>query len=498
MFQNLTPNVQNTAQQAVAPTMRVKKCLLVESGTYGEQYRRPYQSNMTPQNIHVLQERIDQANGQITQNLFSGLGQFLVPSAVPEAQINIANGWGTRKMRMLIEVEISNRNTTFSEVLLCWSEYNGVTPSGAIDENMLFHVNSVLKFRRSYRQTPLGMQYLMQPAGSGHILTNPNWGGIEANSQMTMMRPKDIYSAMMISDLPDMSAVNYRDTRCLLMDAPAVSRRSNNVSSAYATSILSGYMQAAVNQELGQGETETLGNAITYQLEPSLGDDQVIQALMSFQGLLGGSTFTWRDLRRLDPNIDNPQITKAVVRGNSQQIHDQHQVGQSQDWGVPTIEAQISAMLSQSIPSLIMDLGIVRLAFSATNRIPMMSLGTGSQHSIVVAQAESFAGDDLTMELQMFRSRLEMDVLQEVSMNGVVDYEIQMQVNLTGETRIDISVGGQPPQPFVCPTFTDALLVPVVTQNNLLVSNLALDFQNLLGEVSRPSYSGVANSFTTL
>lgn len=488
-------NQMNTPVASPQVTMRITRVLLVETGTYGQQWGRPYQTQLNGGILTSLRERMDGAP-DINASVFSGMGaSFLTPQAAPERHIDIVSGWNERRIRMMLEVEVQSRNGAYYEILLGYTDHTGISMSGSIDPNMRFYVNSVMKMRKSFIATPLGNEQRLAVAGAGHVLVNSNWDGVESPNQLSLMRPMDVYSTMGRLELPDLSSMNVRDTRNMLMDSPKLSRRSNNASSNYAASIVAGYRNASTMQELGQSEQEVLHTAVTYTVEESATGDQVLSALAAFQHVPHTNSFQWRHLERLDPNVNRDEITRVVIRGQTQQSYmGEHYAGQTADWGEASIEAQIATMMSQTVPSLMMEMGLTMLTFAATNRIPGIQ-----RHEVIITGSESFAGGDHSQFLQMMKVRLEVDLLEEISQSNLYDYEIEMSVDVVGETHISISIQGQPTVVYCTPSFCDALLSPVVTASDGRAVELANDFQVLFSETLKPSYGSMqVSSFNSL
>jgi hypothetical protein len=68
-----------------------------------------------------------------------------------------------------------------------------------------------------------------------------------------------------------------------------------------------------------------------------------------------------------------------------------------------------------------------------------------------------------------------------------------MVCDLLGEIWIQLSLNGEPPIDFVYPSFCDSLLAPIQTYNEKIADGIALDFQNLMSNVSSMSGGFVSN-----
>ena len=81
-------------QQQAQPQFRVVKSMMVESGTYNQEFTRPYVGSTDSDVVSLYREQTNNGR-QVDRNTLAGIaGRLVAPSAVPEAQVSVANGWG--------------------------------------------------------------------------------------------------------------------------------------------------------------------------------------------------------------------------------------------------------------------------------------------------------------------------------------------------------------------------------------------------------------------
>ena len=80
-------------------------------------------------------------------------------------------------------------------------------------------------------------------------------------------------------------------------------------------------------------------------------------------------------------------------------------------------------------------------------------------------------------------ARLEVEVLRGLSSNNMIDFEISMTVDVLGETHISISMAGGPKYDYVTPSFCDALMAPVLTNNNDNLRAIGNDIEQLVSNI---------------
>jgi hypothetical protein len=295
------------------------------------------------------------------------------------------------------------------------------------------------------------------------------------------MRPQDVYAAMSRNHL-QMEKGTVFDGRTVVSAAPEKSRRSNNVPAAYMAGILDKYQQAVTVQDVSSVsvEQELYHQARGFSAEKPTGADPFIKSMASVRGMPIGATFTYRDLMRLDPNVDH--VAVCMLQGQTMRAGaiPVHQQGQTEEWGGADIHTVSASILSNSVPGLLMDFAITGVAFTASNQ----NFGLGQMNRpvmITISNAEGFSSADLYSQLEQFKIELEHTILNDLSYNNAISYWIEMRVDLLGETRIEIALDGGPKIPYVTPSFSDALLTPVVTNNDSRVLDVSRSFEALFG-----------------
>jgi hypothetical protein len=77
-----------------------------------------------------------------------------------------------------------------------------------------------------------------------------------------------------------------------------------------------------------------------------------------------------------------------------------------------------------------------------------------------------------------------------VSQGSMLDMEVEMEVNIVGETFIKIMAGMDPTAyEYAVPSFMDAAFTPLMTGNQQRTVDIARDMQNLMGQTLGSSQS---------
>jgi hypothetical protein len=469
--------------------MHIALMFIADTGTYDQQWRRPYQTVFDRDAIASLQERLAQVNNVVPAALagvVSGTNDYVVaPQVQPERPIQMINGWDSHKFRWLAIAEnIDRLGVKTFELITGYTDDRGISMNNSLDPNMSFFITNVLTLRHTTTLTPGGQRTYFNVADSSQLLVADDWQGVGTNGTQYRLRPTDMFTAMDRTHLEDdMLRQGIVDTRNMMTGNAVKSRRSNGVATAYAAGIIQNYKTAQTMDTYGQSEDQILDYARGNTLEPPVTNDMFIRAISRERGVPQTSFFTWGDLCRLDPNVQDDRITKVVLMGSARKIENtMYNRGQANDWGAATRENQLATILQQAVPAIMMDLALSNVVFKATNRT------IGGQIEILIGNWQDFpsltgAQIDMTEFIQAFVARLRTEVLIDLSFNGQADFDLMMNVDLLAETIIELEWNGGDLNRWVVPSFADSLLTPLVTNDVMRPTHIARQFQGVFDGV---------------
>lgn len=463
-----------------ATNLKIVRLVMQETGTYNPQFSRPYVTHFEPTTLNAITERvIEQGNGRFDSAALAGLSSsFISPSAAPESLISIASGWNEKRVRFLMEIEcqyiVGGAATTYIQG---YTSFPGVSANQAVAPDMEFYINSIVTTKKSFIPTPFGMQTVATVTDNSHLLCSNSWQGLTQPGQQRMMRPQDVFCNMQSSHIQgvyDNDISNVFDGRTILRTEATKSARGNGLAGSYASKIIDGYVIGSSLSDFGQSETAILNRGKSEVMEAQASIDPFLAALASITANGITNRFKYSDLVKLDSNVS--YVSNFAISGQTQQIQN-HSVGQTSGWHGSDNVTLGATILSQAVPAIMMDLMITRLIFKSTNHDI-----TGQMQTIII-DGKSFSNMDLTRHFDLFKRRLEKEVLLDLTFNNQIGYSIDMRVDLLGETWISISLDGKAAVDYVTPSFCDNLFVPVITSNANTVQNLTNDFENLVTNV---------------
>ena len=506
--------------------LRVVRFLITETGTYNPMFRRAYHTQMDAGTLSSIENKVANSS-RITPQMLGGLAdRFILPSAsveqttlpnntVVSQQIVIPHGWNERRLRFMMEVETSfAAGGRITELIQGYTDHLGVTHNGIIDPNMEFHINSILKIRKQTENTPFGAKSIFNIVDASHVLVDNSSPQLYNPTVTEKMRPEDIFAAMDRKTFNEIGS--FIDQRTVLNGIPVLSPRSNGIPTNYLSTIMEGYQNALIDPFNAAGvEKDILGAARGYTGTESIQSDAFIKAISNVKHVPVTSSFTFKNMFDLDPNIQHvtkytktvaPTITTQsnfVGLGNIKPWEMQHDatMGMSQSWENPDGATHSAVILGNSVPGLLMDLGLTGIYFTSTNRdLGDFSVPAGMMNT-KIGNWESFSEFDMSNNLKIFKTRLEREILNGLTYGNQLDYWIEMHVDLLGETWIRISISGGPIITYNQPSFADALAVPVLTQNRQAVAEMVNDMDMFLHTVIKhneyskePQMSGMGSS----
>jgi hypothetical protein len=455
--------------------LQIRRLFFVETGSYEDQMLRPYETNLNTRTLNQLQEATQGGRNLTSSNVAGIAGQIIRPSAMAQGIAPIAQGWGDRRLRFLLEVvEPDGFGGESVQYLTGFTSHVGVSmQSQQLDPNMELFFNTSIQTRRVPYMSPTGNIMQQRVNDASHILTgvyNPSYGHLQQATHS--MRPQDVFAAVGASTLMQYGG-DIVDTRTAFSQGRLKkSLRGNSAAPSYLSRLLTTHSAVMATSEESDNLDDMMGQAAGAVQEPLVSKDTLLHVLSMRSRLSQGGCVTYRELCQLQPDLD--RIAEVFVARSIQAQAQNHQRGQSEHWQGSTHETMMATILAHAVPAVMMDLMITKVGFKATNRT------LNGQTEVLFTGVMTFAeGIDMTPFLQNFEHRLRAEVLSDISHGGIVDYDLEAKFDIVGDTVISISVGGQPHITYTTPSFADSLFVPVLTNDQFGLQKLATDVTTL-------------------
>ena len=481
-------------QPRVKPTIHVARLILQESGTYNPLYSRPYQTHVEQATLDNLNRRIDETRGgKITGSLFAGIASNIVaPSSTPGLEIPIPLSWTERRIRFVMEVHVTlPTGSTMIYYFQGYTSHLGVTPNGAVDPQMEFYINSFIRVNRSNQITPYGTVLRDVITESAHIVNGQvvsqfNHGDVYG------LRPQDIFTGIQSGYLNEAYRAypgsggtdTLYDTRVGLRGESLRSNRSNNLACNYVAKIVDTYQTGKQLADFGQSDQDIFGRCQNIVHEASPFENTFIKAISNIRGGHCVTSFTMPDLLRIDPGAE--ANTNYICLGTTVSSQ-MHQTGQTAYWNGTDRETLAATIISNSIPAIMMELMISGIHFLSTNH------AIGGVVNTTIVNVKSLTNADLTTNLEIFKSRLEREVLFDMTHSNFDLYQLEVQSDLFGETRISIAFENGPVYTYTTPSFCDSLLSPVISTGKDGFYTIANDFEIMMNNLPSEQTTAAIN-----
>ncbi len=454
-------------------SIRIAELFIQQTGTYSNQYFRPYVSYMDGQQLNQIISRVEQMGpgAAINSNVFSGLTSNLVsPSAQVAGEVPIPNGWGETRARfiLVVYVEFSTGNP-IRYYIQGFTDYLGYSRAGNIDPNLTFFINSITAVSSIPVMTPVGMMEQNKVIESDLVVNDLSTGQNMYSQSKFLVRPSDIFNGIQVSDINQIDP-SLMDRRSLLTMEPKSSNRLNNVPAEYISKIIDSYNRGRYLTDYGQSETDILSQAKSMILEESTSMNPFIAAISNMKGVQTTKIFQYSDLLRLDPNTDN--VTK-INWISDRNIGELHQAGQTEYLHGADRTTVVASSLALSIPALMMEYLLSNVTIQATNNTLNGAI------EILLIPGRSLTNADTPQHYEAFKHRLLMEVINDFTWNNQTAFAMYVTCDLFGDTKVELSLDGGPLTPYVFPSFSDSLYTNVITPN-------------------QESYMGLVNAFSTL
>lgn len=463
----------------------VVELVIMESGSYSDQFMRPYKTELKGGMIDKIQERYEKARRFTPAMLASIANQFMVPDARARGVIEIPHGWNERRGRFILTIEIKmGTGGAIRQVIMGYTNSVGFTIS-KVDHDMEFFINNMFVLTERQVETRNGWRTEYHPSHMNDVLSDRDNAGLRNRSDRRYtIRPEDIFSTI---DASQSHALvdDLTDIRITLNKGAIKSRMSNRIGSRYMSSVLQSRHKALDNNsEYGHTSVDSNTTAQGYIQESYASDDVFLQAISNLRDLSRTvDNFTMRDLLDIDPEADRRMTLNKFdedglgrTRYSSQEIN-RLDGGEEED--------RVAALIAAAIPALMFELGIHSIRCQVHNQ------GIGHAFEFEVISAESLIqGMQIGPMVDRFEDRLIDELLTPITADNRFDIGIKLTCRVFGEIDFDLFWDGKNRGRYVLPCFCNSLSSPIITDDIHDVKNATRDFTSLFDEILPDSIIG--------
>lgn len=457
--------------------VNITKLIFIPTKQYNEVYRRPFEVNATANTLTKLENVVGQSLSKgsnispiaIAQNV----PELFKMSDVPTDQIQIANGWGTVRLRFLMEVESDMGNSKYISYIQGYTDYHDPSMLGTIDPKMPMHINSITNTIRTvnaYNEVTTrvhsSFNVLYDPFTSGYHIEN-------TTNVHRLLRPKDVADGIETNSIYE-PGVTATDTRSIFNDVPLESKRLNNIGAKHVSEVINSHISAREMADFGHDEKDVLDAASAASIESNLQDVPFIEALSSLTGMIGTVSFDLEKLNVLKPDLESVLmiIDDRQLVGDVSNLMLETNI--TEQLSTVSVESTIANTLSESITGLLVDEMLSTIDFSVTNMTP------NSEIIFTVSNVKSFIhGLDITLYVDRFLNKLRTLIMPGITQNNMLGVDIHVHSDILGDTSIGVSLNNNPPIIFRLPTFCNSLYTSMVGSSEQY-NNVVEDYDQIL------------------
>lgn len=486
--------------------IRVEKVIFVPTGTYNQQYRRPWVTEYNRDNANAVQEVVAAAYHQYQQAKSSGRvdaaakymvdpmdlagvsSSFIKPSADFEtmAQANHHGGWEmqTGRFMMVLNVQRHQAVTPTRYVVIGYTNYLGFTQQQHIDPTMELTVNTIFEIRETAVNRGYGLVTERQMVAVNQVLLDQHFSNPD-EARMIRMRPSEVATALARMTDPQLQSpgLDVVDTRYIQNGTPQFSDQHHTNPNDYMAKVLTGLVNGRDQaiQTNRTGAIDPYHQALRQLRDVQAQTDPFIRAISNVGGGTTTATFKWRDLLRIDPNAERDEVCVIQWRDRTQFVgavnENMHMTGNTSQWHGNDLSTQTATQITNLLPSLMSDLALRKVSIFASN------LAAGQAICIATAPVGIIGGVDMTPQLQALQTMFYQQLVMPSTFNGGISYEMNIDADLFGEISVRLKLDRLGEEWFVQPAYCSSVMTPVITTKSDVLDNLATAFHNIQNDV---------------
>lgn len=492
----------------------IAEFLLIQTGTYQEQYLRPFEVHAGAEHINALGQATNGGQMLDMTSIEKVASSIIHPQRATEGVSHIPNGWTSRRFSFImrvVEVPRIANGTQIERIFYGYTDHSDASRNH-LDPDMRIYFNSEMTISTTNRPNPQGMMIPVSRVMSATQIISPmdmagpnNFMGFNGNS-IYLVRPEDTFyhahDVSVTSALTQHGAIpgevgQIFDGRTISSNGNPfkMTRRQDNSASRYLKRTLDGFGDAfseTLMENDGSIDQDTLlikaGNNVKNQ---ELHMIDFFNIIKEDCGYLEQGFVRYQDLCHCFSDLD--RISNFSL-DDGRSIRNMSHTGQSATWNGGEDYNIAPAMLAQVVPSVMMENFIRQISFTVTPGHGVGEYIVDVDKNRLRMLSDNLPDDVVMRSVSEFIRRLKVDALNYITQNNQIYCSIGMMTNLQGESVIDIEIGSEPLTRYVAPTFSDGLFTPMATRELDRRSKVCNDVNWLMsqtfdrGSMPQPSF----------
>lgn len=446
-------------------TVELSKATLVYVPPQQEQYFRPFEVSGNGDDIANLIAMTDGTINLSAANMAPIASRIISPAAVPHGKVSIPNSLSEGRYAFFLEITTSTSITASKsrEIITGFTNYAGISPTGSIDPEMVFHVNNRTVLHDSNTIAANGNQTTSVMRSDTQVLADQvGYHGL------TGLRPQDVVGLNQVTE--QTGDVTLSDSRNRISGSTALASAKGNVMPhIYLSKLCAGYMDAHSTSQFGEGvygaqpyDQYTIpgeggtsnglhNDAFTAVKDSSMLTSDLMQTLGGLHPT-DSHTFKMCDLDNVWPRPDGWwSVSMPGPSFNGLGISD------TEHWRGSDKVTIIASCISQCIPALMSSLMLMGMEVNITNQTL-----TGEVAVSLVEVNPMFDNAFTAVHAQHLINQIQIHVVQAILDTRVASFDIGLRAYLVSSTEFRISVDGEPMVPYSAPMFCSSYYSPMI------------------------------------
>lgn len=376
--------------------------------------------------------------------------EIIKPKAESSGPAIIANGWEEKRFRFYMEVELTR--TAYSSTYLMitgFTDYTGVSASGAIDPNMRLYFNNIVQYTDSvFRNDAQGFVGTNRTTQNNSQIIQPliHTSGVPYSNRV---RPQDVVSNMALMDMTNDSDLVANTIGSMSSAAQASRARqlpSTYISNVLNASITAGDMVDSLANTFDSGEQAYYKEMIGRLRENGFSSNPFLSSLQTSTNYIHSGSVTWAELAALYPEINEPTVTEVqfVKALPDYRMHTEHLRGIS-------YENQAIAIIQNILPA-IMTLNMIHQAsFMLTNETV-----DGFHKYIPTSIIPMTDKINVPVKMKSFEEQIIHQLAPAIAGGNGFSYTVQISANSLTEMLVNIRLNGNHAVEVAVPLYADS------------------------------------------
>lgn len=485
----------NPAQAMSDATINLTRAFFFQTPVENPIHFRPMEARMDNNTYNELVEQTNRGQ-EVNRAAIAGLARKVIaPSFNSRGMVDINGGWDQKRFACILEFTINPPGGMpgYREVLMGYTNYDGITPSGLVDPKMVISLNANMRINDSKFHTPQGIRTASRVADASQIL-NPI-SVVSGNQRFNAnhaMRPADalrMAQANMVFGNEHQvlhSPQNVvADGRNIIQPRGLCSDYYNNSAATYLGNIIQSHRDIVQSQDDGTfSQQEAIGEAANSLVEYTMTRSSTLARLLQGSSLEDTGTITFGELEGTFGHFMDR--TNVAMMQPGQVLASM--ADQTEQWGGSTYETNTAHALTHMLPAIMTRNLAANYSYTLTNRTMDGRVALATTGFVPLLD-----NPDQTQCIKNIESEIMSRVVPELFNDGS-DFEVTMQASLSSNSQMTVALFGNPAVPYSAPNYCSSVATSVVSNDPLQAARIGSTITSVL-DINEMNMAGGGNPF---